>query len=171
MLNSINWIIIFKKKETIKIKSLELIKSKLDIATKFDKTQFRKSNYQELLLDEELIENENIIGISYTIDNSTNSLLKKINLSEVEKRNFIDLVKHFGENLKILSVTLIKDLSLDWIPSFRCAVLTVDKKKNKFYYDIANKKLYNLKTKKETENFNTNSDCYMVIFSKSNMIV
>ena len=160
-----------QKKRNNKKKSLELIKSKLDIATKFDKTQFRKSNYQELLLDEELIENENIIGISYTIDNSTNSLLKKINLSEVEKRNFIDLVKHFGENLKILSVTLIKDLSLDWIPSFRCAVLTVDKKKNKFYYDIANKKLYNLKTKKETENFNTNSDCYMVIFSKSNMIV
>ena len=69
-----------------------------------------------------------------------------------------------------MSVTKINDLSFNWVPSFRCAVLTIDNKNNKFYYDIANKKLYNLKTKEETENFNIKSDCYMIIFVKSNMI-
>ena len=137
---------------------------------KFDKIKFRKNNYQELLLDEELIENQPIIGISYQIDKDTKNLLKEINFDKNELNNFFELVKHFGNNLKILKITKIDDLGLNWVPSFRCAILAIDKKRNKIYRDNLNKKKYNLKNKEEIDSLDIDSDFYMIIFISSKMI-
>ena len=159
-----------QKKRNKKKELLNIIKPKLDNVMKFDKIKFRKNNYQELLLDEELIENQPIIGISYQIDKDTKNLLKEINFDKNELNNFFELVKHFGNNLKILKITKIDDLGLNWVPSFRCAILAIDKKRNKIYRDNLNKKKYNLKNKEEIDSLDIDSDFYMIIFISSKMI-
>ena len=58
------------------------------------------------------MENQPIIGISYQIDKDTKNLLKEINFNTTELNNFCELVKHFGNNLKILKITKIDDLGL-----------------------------------------------------------
>ena len=159
-----------QKKRNKKKELLGTIKPKLDNSMKFDKIQFRKNNYQELLLDEELMENQPIIGISYQIDNNTKNLLKEINFNTTELNNFYELVKHFGNNLKILKVTKIDDIGANWVPSFRCAILAIDKKRNKIYLDNLNKKKYNLKNKEEIDSLDIYSDFYMIVFISSKMI-
>ena len=133
---------------------------------------FRKNNYKELLLNEELMENNNsIIGVSYQVDSNTKQLLQKINMSQTEKKNLFNLVKDFGNELSILSVIQIDNLSFNWKPSFRCAILEVDENNNKYYYDTSQKKLYSLQTKKEKTNLSIESTFYMIIFVNSKLIV
>ena len=121
-------------------------------------------------MKKELMENQPIIGISYQIDNNTKNLLKEINFNTTELNNFYELVKHFGNNLNILKITKIDDIGANWVPSFRCAILAIDKKRNKIYLDNLNKKKYNLKNKEEIDSLDIYSDFYMIVFISSKMI-
>ena len=160
------------KKRINKTKKVKELETKINSVTSFDNNIFRKNNYIELLLDEELMENNtSIVGVSYKIDSRTKNLLKEINLNNNELKNFKELIKVFGDNLSILSVEKINNFAWDWIPSFRCAILAIDKYNNKFYFDIKNKVLYRLSDKIELEELNVKSKFYLVIFANSKMIV
>ena len=146
-------------------------KENLNNALCLDKIQFRKYNYSELLLDEELMKEQKspIIGISFQVDEETERYLNDLHLTKGEKKNFNELVSHFGDNLSILSITKINDLGLNWIPSYRCAILIKDQNKN-IYYDIKDRKMYNLKTKKIVPRNAPTSDYYLIIFIDSNLL-
>ena len=160
------------KKRINKTKKVKELETKINSVTSVDNNIFRKNNYIELLLDEELMENNtSIVGVSYKIDSRTKNLLKEINLNNNELNNFLELIKVFGDNLSILSVEKINNFAWDWIPSFRCAILAIDKYNNKFYFDIKNKVLYRLSDKIELEELNVKSKFYLVIFANSKMIV
>ena len=159
------------KKRDNKAEKMKNLQEKINSVVSFDKVDFRKNNYIELLLDEELMENDtSIVGISYKIDTKTKNLLKEINLSSIELKNFLDLIKVFGDNLSILSVTKINDFGWDWVPSFRCALLAIDNNNTKIYFDIKNKISYRLNDKKEMNNLDLKSTFYMIIFANSKMI-
>lgn len=160
------------KKRDNKTKKLNDLEPKINSATSFDTNTFRKNNYIELLLDEELMENNtSIVGISYKINARTKNLLKEINLNDDELKNFLELIQEFGDNLSILSVEKIDHFGWDWIPSFRCAILAIDKNNNKIYFDIKNKISYRLSDKQEIEDLNLKSKFYLIIFANSKMIV
>ena len=164
--------VFLQKKRDRKKSILEKIDKDIKKACNFDNLDFRKNNYKELLLNEELMENNNsIIGVSYQVDSNTKQLLQKINMSQTEKKNLFNLVKDFGNELSILSVIQIDNLSFNWKPSFRCAILEVDENNNKYYYDTSQKKLYSLQTKKEKTNLSIESTFYMIIFVNSKLIV
>ena len=96
--------------------------------------------------------------------------MKEIDLSQVELNNFLELINVFGDNLSILSVTKINNFAWDWIPSFRCAIISIDNNNNKIYFNIKKKILYRLSDKKKIENINYQAKFYMIIFTKSKMI-
>ena len=142
--------VFLQNKRDRKKRILEKIDKDIKKACNFDNLDFRKNNYKELLLNEELMENNNsIIGVSYQVDSNTKKLLQTINMSQTEKKNLFNFVKDFGNELSILSVIQIDNLSLNWKPSFRCAILEVDENNNKYYYDTSQKKLYSLQNKKK----------------------
>ena len=160
-----------QKKRENKKKAIDKLKTKIKDVMSYDKVSFRENNYTELLLDEELMEKENpIIGISYKIDAKTKNLLKLINFTNQELKNLFELVKEFGDNLSILKVIEINDFALNWIPSFRCAIVAVDGV-NKIYYDIKENVSYKLSTNTKIKILNVmNTNFYMIIFTNSKMI-
>ena len=160
------------KKRINKTKKVKELETKINSVTSFDNNIFRKNNYIELLLDEELMENNtSIVGVSYKIDARTKNLLKEINLNNNELKNFLELIKVFGDNLSILSVEKINNFALDWIPSFRCAILAIDENNNKIYFDVKNKVLYRLSDRTKIEGLDVKSKIYIIIFANSKMIV
>ena len=160
------------KKRENKTKKVKDLEGKINSATSFDNINFRKNNYIELLLDEELMENNtSIVGISYKRDLRTKNFLKEINLKDNELNNFLELIKVFGDNLSILSVEKINNFALDWIPSFRCAILAIDENNNKIYFDVKNKVLYRLSDRTKIEGLDVKSKIYIIIFANSKMIV
>ena len=138
-----------KKKRDNKKKKIEEINQKIVNAISFDNINFRKNNYADIFLDEELMEDKPVVGISYEIDEETKNNINELKFTETQMNNFFELVKPFGTNLSFLKITKIDNLCLDWIPSFRSAILVVNTKKAKFYYNIGEKILYNLETKKK----------------------
>lgn len=137
----------------------------------FDGIEFRKNNYTEIFLDEELMENQPMVGISYEMDEETKKIIKSLKLTDKQKRNLFEKVKSFGDNISILKITRIDNLSLNWIPSFRSAILIVNSKDRKFYYNIGEKIAYNLDDGKSVQTLELKSKFYLIIFANSNMIV
>ena len=153
-----------RKKTVIKISK------KVENAIKFDNIKFRKNNYIEIFLDEELMEKEPLVGISYQVDKETIKIIKDLDFTDSQKENLFNFVKDFGTNISILKIIKIDNLCLGWIPSFRSAILIVNRKKEKFYYDIENKIVYNLNNKEEEFYLDLKSKYYLIIFANKNMI-
>jgi len=154
-----------KRKKTVKD-----IGKKVENAIKFDKINFRKNNYTEIFLDEELMEKEPLVGISYQIDKETQKILNNLDFTDSQKENLFNFVKIFGTNITILKITKIDNLCWGLIPSFRSAILIVDSKNKKYYYDIGQKISYNLDNKEKEYYLDLNSKFYLIIFANKNMI-
>ena len=159
-----------QNKREMRKKTISKIDKKINEAMNFDNLTFRKNNYTELFLDEELMGKERVVGVSYQIDKETTKIINDLNFKEIEKENLFDFVKNFGTNIDILKITKIDNLTLGWIPSFRSAILIVNRKKNKFYYDIQKKISYNLLNKEEEPNLDLKSKFFLLIFANKNMI-
>ena len=164
-----------QKKTKNKKEKIKNINDKIENAVKFDKISFRKNNYTDLLLDEELMGNEPIIGISYKIDKRTQKIIQDLKFTNKEISYLFKRIENFGTNLAILKIIQI-DNNLVLVPSFRSVILFVNekndgnKKNEKYYYDIDKKEAYNLETGIKSHYFDLKSKCYLIIFANSNMI-
>lgn len=159
-----------KYKREKRKKTVIEISEKVENAVKFDNIKFRKNNYTEIFLDEELMEKKPLVGISYQVDKETIKIIKDLDFTDSQKENLFNFVKDFGTNISILKIIKIDNLCLGWIPSFRSAILIVNRKKEKFYYDIENKIVYNLKNKEKEFYLDLKSKYYLIIFANKNMI-
>jgi hypothetical protein len=85
------------------------LKEKIKKFQKYINNDFRKNEIEEKLIEEEIMneKNDNIVGITYLVDQNTKKYLKDIEFKEIELKNLYSLMNYYSNDLQILKIVRI----------------------------------------------------------------
>ena len=159
-----------QKKRKLKKNRNQILNNKIVAIQNYINNDFRNNEIEEKLIEEELMckENEDIVGISYLVDKETKSILKKINLSSKEKKNLLDLMRFYGNDLEIIKAVKLNSISF-YIPNYDCAIILVTKN-YKALYDVKNKQSYSLSDKTKSNSIRIDGEFYLIKLAPKSML-
>ena len=157
----------FKKDEIKKIED-SIKKKKEYVKNSFRNYEIIENSVEEYLMNQE---KEEIIGISYIIDEETKKAKSELNFSEEELKNLYYFMNNYNYNVEILKIIKLNQFIISDIPNYDCCILQINEKKEKIYIDIKNKIKYSLKTKVQMDTkIEENGEFYLIKFINKNMI-
>ena len=161
------------KKRELKNNEPEVLTSKIKDIKNYVNNSFRYFEIERQLIQEysmNKIKNE-IVGISYVVDNETKKLIKKIQFTVNELSNLKEIMtKYYHDNIDILKIVKLEGIISLNIPDYDCCILQLDKKGEKFFIDLKLNTSYSLKNKKPKTNIELIGDYYLIKFTSTSMI-
>ena len=150
----------------------EKLKAKIRKFQKYTNNDFRNNEIEEKLIEEEIMneKKDDIVGISYLVDQNTKKYLKIIEFTEVELQNLYSLMNNYSNDLAILKVIQLKTITLNEIQNFDCAIISVNKGL-KTLIDLNNNSSYLLSNKKQIINKILIGAYYLIKFIPKSMIL
>ena len=150
----------------------EKLKAKIRKFQKYTNNDFRNNEIEEKLIEEEIMneKKDDIVGISYLVDQNTKKYLKIIEFTEVELQNLYSLMNNYSNDLAILKVIQLKTITLNEIPNFDCAIISVNKGL-KTLIDLNNNSSYLLSNKNQIINKILIGAYYLIKFIPKSMIL
>ena len=150
----------------------EKLKAKIKKFQKYTNNDFRNNEIEEKLIEEEIMneKKDDIVGISYLVDQNTKKYLKIIEFTEVELQNLYSLMNNYSNDLTILKVIQLKTITLNEITNFDCAIISVNKGL-KTLIDLNNNSSYLLSNKNQIINKILIGAYYLIKFIPKSMIL
>ena len=138
---------------------------------KYINNDFRKKEIEEKLIEEEIMneKKDDIVGISYLVDQRTKNYLNNIKFTQNELNNLFKLMNDYSIDLEILKIIPLETITLNEIPNYDCAIISVFKGV-KTLLDIKNKSYHLLSNKKQMNNYILAGKYYLIKFIPKNMI-
>lgn len=161
------------EKRKLKEKNSEIFLSKMNQLKNFVNNDFKTNEINDQIVGEYLMqkENENIVGISFLVDNDTKNIISNLNFDDEELKNLKEFMNSYNDNLEILKIIkLDKGYKSILTPNYDCCVLQVNSKKEKSFINVKSNYAQSLKTKEKTTKIEMDGDFYLIKFTVKNMI-
>ena len=111
---------------------------------------------------------DEIVGVSFLVDQNTKNYLNNIKFTKDELQNLYSLMNNYSEDLEILKIIQLSNISTDEVPNYDCAIISVNNNL-KALIDIKNKTSY-LLTDKKQKNYILFGTYYLIKFIPKHMI-
>ena len=161
-----------KLKETKENNPPEVL-SKTKYLEDFVNNDFKKNEIEDQIINEYLMQkgSENIVGISYLVDNDTKNIINNLNFNEEELKNLKEFMHNYNDNLEILKmIKLNKGYKSILTPNYDCCILQVNSKKEKSFINVKSNYAQSLTTKEKTTKIEMDGEFYLIRFTIKNMI-
>ena len=112
---------------------------------------------------------DDIVGVSYLVDQTTKNYLASIKFTQDELNNLFNLMNDYSIALEILKIIPLETISLNEIPNYDCAIISVFKGV-KALIDLKNNSSYLLSNKKQKNNCILTGKYYLIKFIPKYMI-
>ena len=160
-------------KRKLKENNSDIFSSKINRLKDFVNNDFKINEINEQIAEEYLMqkENENIVGISFLVDNDTKNIKNKLNFDAEELKNLKEFMQNYNDDLEILKIIkLNKGYKSILMPNYDCCILQVNSKNEKSFINVQSNYAQSLKTKEKTTKIDMDGKFYLIKFTVKNMI-